>query len=292
MMGKAEGDVRRQDAARPSATRDVTDYYASGSLSVRFYDHLCRISGSLRGDIAFYLERLGCAPKYVLELGCGTGRVALALANAGHRVIGIDLSSPMIDRAKGKLKRLSPEQAERLSFRQGDLLHLELPSTFDAVLLPFFVFNHLDGPGERTQALLNIARHLKDDGFAIIHACLRDRLMNPPTPKQPGATIRFADTGARLEVTWHKAELDEARRMSSRLVDYHHISQDGALLASSSERLVYHWFSDAEVEREAAEAGLQVVEQRTSFGDDAGREAIYILRRSDYKHPKRAHRPP
>jgi hypothetical protein len=185
----------------------------------------------------------------------------------------------MLKRAQAKLKRLPREQADRLRFHAGDLLSLELPAPFDAVLLPFFVFNHMDGRSERTQALRTIARHLEPDGFAVIHACSRERLRNPPPPKQPGAVIRFADSRARLEVTWQPPELDQGRRMSSRLVDYQYFSPDGALLESSSERLVYYWFSHADIEREACQAGLEMVERLTSFRDDAGREAIYILRR-------------
>lgn len=270
------GDEREGDLP---ASRRVTDYYARASLSVRFYDHLCRISRSLRGDIDFYLAQLGPSPSRVLELGCGTGRVALGLAKHGHSVVGVDLAAPMLKRAQAKLKRLPREQADRLCFRLGDLLQLNLPTPFDAVILPFFVLNHLEGPSKRTQALQTIARHLKQDGCAVIHACSRERLVTPPPLKRPGATIRFADTKARLEVTWLPPELDQDRQMSTRLVEYQYFSPDGALLESSSERLVYYWFSDADLGSEALQAGLKVVEQRTSFGNDAGREAIYILRR-------------
>lgn len=261
------------------ASQCVTDYYARASLSVRFYDALCRTSPSVRGDIDFYLAQLGPTPKRVLELGCGTGRVALGLAKQGHSVVGVDLAAPMLKRAQAKLKRLPPEHAGRLSFQRGNVLSAKLPASFDAVFLPFFVFNHLEGRSKRTRGLRTIAHHLTQDGFAVIHACSRERLITQHPPKRPGATIRFADTKARLEVTWHPAELDQDRRMSSRLVEYDYISSDEALLESSSERLVYFWFSHEELEREALQAGLEVVERLTSFTDDEGREAIYILRR-------------
>lgn len=261
------------------ASQSVTDYYARASLSVRFYDALCRTNPSVRGDIDFYLAQLGPTPKRVLELGCGTGRVALSLARHGHSVVGVDLAAPMLQRAQAKLKRLPREHSARLRFQHGDLLNLKLPAPFDAVFLPFYVFNHLDGRRQRAKALRTISRHLKEDGFAVIHACSRERLLTPHRPKRPGVTIRFADTQARLEVTWHAPEFDQGRRMKTRLVEYQYFSPEGALLESSSERLIYCWFPHAEVERAAFQAGLKVVERRTGFGDDAGREAIYILRR-------------
>ena len=66
--------------------------------------------------------------------------------------------------------------------------------------------------------------------------------------------------------------------MRDQLIAYRYLSSDGDLLDSSNERLVYYWFSHAEFERAAREAGLGVIERRTSFRDNAGREAIYILR--------------
>ena len=42
-------------------------------------------------DVAFYVDQCAAAPGPVLELGCGTGRITLALVRAGNTVIGIDL---------------------------------------------------------------------------------------------------------------------------------------------------------------------------------------------------------
>ena len=55
----------------------VGEYYGEGALSVRFYDAVTSIDSSINGDIDFYAELLGSAPGQVLEIGCGTGRVAL-----------------------------------------------------------------------------------------------------------------------------------------------------------------------------------------------------------------------
>ena len=272
------GDSRTSEPA----TQRVTDYYAKASLSVRFYDALCRNSRSLRGDINFYLERLGTTSARVLELGCGTGRVAFGLAQHGHSVVGVDLSAAMLKRAQVKLGRLPCEQGERVRFQRGNLVNLDLKAPFSAVLLPFFVINHLAGRNERVRALQTVARHLEPDGLAVIHACSRERLLASPPLKRPGAVIRFPKSGARLEVTWHPPELDQGRQMRDQLIEYEYFSPDGSLLDSSSERLVYYWFSAAEFEREARQAGLKVVERLSSFTGHTGRDAIYILRHAGF----------
>ncbi len=56
-----------------------------------------------RDDVGFWQAMADAGDGPVLEIGCGTGRVMLALARAGHDVTGLDLSTPMIERARAKL---------------------------------------------------------------------------------------------------------------------------------------------------------------------------------------------
>jgi ubiquinone/menaquinone biosynthesis C-methylase UbiE len=65
-------------------------------------------------DILFYRN---AARKYgdpVLELGCGTGRVTLAIAEAGYRIVGLDISKKMLERAMAKRHALRRETRERV----------------------------------------------------------------------------------------------------------------------------------------------------------------------------------
>ena len=77
--------------ARTEVTRGGKTHYAS-KLSVATYDLFH--SGS--GDVPFYLD---CARRFggpILELGSGTGRVMIPLAEAGYEVVGLDLSPAML----------------------------------------------------------------------------------------------------------------------------------------------------------------------------------------------------
>src|SRR5579863_1321429 len=56
-----------------------------------------------RRDVAFWRGVAGRAQGPVLELGCGTGRISLPLARAGVRLVGIDRSAPMLDRARDQI---------------------------------------------------------------------------------------------------------------------------------------------------------------------------------------------
>src|SRR5437763_5475884 len=78
------------------------------------------------------LSRLaGREPRCVLDVGCGTGFLALRFAELGHAVTGIDLSPQMIDRARKKAE----QTAQQINFRVGDAAALDCADeTFDLVV--------------------------------------------------------------------------------------------------------------------------------------------------------------
>src|SRR3954462_296908 len=79
-------------------------------------------------DVAFLRRHIAAPPAPLLDIPCGAGRHALALARAGYRVTAIDLSEDAIGRARAAAKGLPAD------FRQGDMRSLDLDQLFDAVL--------------------------------------------------------------------------------------------------------------------------------------------------------------
>jgi ubiquinone/menaquinone biosynthesis C-methylase UbiE len=88
-------------------------FYSQSGLHVEVYDAITReVPGG--DDIGFFRRLAETTTGPILELGCGTGRVAVPLAEAGHEVVGIDRSRPMLGRAERRRRSLPPEVRRRL----------------------------------------------------------------------------------------------------------------------------------------------------------------------------------
>lgn len=85
------------------------------------------IEASIKGDVEFDAGLLGSPSRQVLEIGCGAGRVALALAARGYSILGVDLSEPRLRLARAKSRNLVSADLNDISFLQHDILELDLP---------------------------------------------------------------------------------------------------------------------------------------------------------------------
>ena len=119
------------------------------------------------GEIAFYQEMAAEAKRKggaVLEIACGTGRVAIRLAQEGVKVVGFDLSPQMLAVARKKSAGL-----ENMRWVQGDMRSFELGQTFGLVIIPGHAFQNLNSPQDQVACLECIGRHLRPGGVLVVH---------------------------------------------------------------------------------------------------------------------------
>jgi ubiquinone/menaquinone biosynthesis C-methylase UbiE len=107
----------------------------------------------------FYVDLAGREPKSILDMGCGTGRLACQLASCGHRVTGADPAVAMLDVAR---KRHGGGQVHWVQADAGGIL---LTNRFDLIVMTGHAFQKLLTDDEITRALRNFARHLKHAGM-------------------------------------------------------------------------------------------------------------------------------
>jgi SAM-dependent methyltransferase len=95
-------------------------------------------------DIGFYVS-LGrkLRPRKVLELGCGTGRITLPLAQIGFDVVGLDNEPQMLHKAEERRLQSASEIRQRLVFIEGDMRTWAASSDFDLILIPCSSISHV-----------------------------------------------------------------------------------------------------------------------------------------------------
>jgi len=142
-------------------------FYEQSGLNTETYDARTEAvarGGVLQGDVAFYLGLARRAAGPVLEMGCGTGRVAWALADAGHAVLGIDRSLPMLAMAQARRTGASSQACALARFEQGDMLDLPAAARFPLVIAPFRAFQSLLHPADQRRCLEGVRKILSPDG--------------------------------------------------------------------------------------------------------------------------------
>jgi ubiquinone/menaquinone biosynthesis C-methylase UbiE len=116
-----------------------------------------------RRDIAFWKRMASAVEGPILELGCGTGRVALPVAREGATVVGIDRSQPMLDRARKRVTRGRLQSHVKLI--RGDIRHLPFPDrTFPLVMAPYGILQSLLAERDLGKTLDAVARVLTRKG--------------------------------------------------------------------------------------------------------------------------------
>ncbi|MGH2999494.1 MAG: class I SAM-dependent methyltransferase [Gaiellaceae bacterium] len=119
------------------------------------YDGIARLydawSTGVVEDISFYVDEALAAGGPVVELGVGTGRIAIPTALAGVHVIGIDSSAGMLAVCAEQARRAGV--GERVELRQGNLLRPPVEERVPLVTCPFRAYLHLASEEERLTAL-------------------------------------------------------------------------------------------------------------------------------------------
>lgn len=165
-----------------------------------YYDQAYR---RRREDVAFYVGEATRSRRRnsarVLELGAGTGRVAIAMARAGSTVVCLDLMPTMLERAAARIAREPRAVQERLTLKQGDLRSVRLHQRFPLVVAPFNVFMHLYERRDVERALLTVKAHLAPRGRFIFDVMVPDAgaLARDPNRVYRAPAIRWPSDGKR-----------------------------------------------------------------------------------------------
>lgn len=216
--------------------------------------------------VSLLAELAGQGP--ALELGIGTGRVALPLAARGVPVSGIDASREMVSRLRAK-----PGGAD-IPVRIGDFADVDVEGPFSLIYVPFTTLFALDSQGEQIRCLKNVARRLQPGGHFVMDAFVPDpsRFSNQQSVSVP-------------QVGLDQVMLDVGRHdpVHQRIESCHVvISNDGARVYPVSVR--YAW--PAELDAMAQVAGMELLHRYADY-DRSPFQATSARHVSVYRLPDR-----
>jgi SAM-dependent methyltransferase len=182
-----------------SAMSDRDEGYGPSTYGDRIADVYDEIypeaphGGDVSTTVGFLSSFVGTGP--VLELGIGTGRVALPLAAAGVEVHGIDASEAMVDRLRAK------PGGDAITVTIGDFRDFSLDATFTVIYVPFNTFFALLTQDDQVACFRAVARHLASDGVFVMEAFVPD--LARFDRGQRVSAIRVEPDQVWLEVTAH-----------------------------------------------------------------------------------------
>lgn len=137
------------------------------------YDLLAPFYDSINADIDYkawadFFEKIfdkesKARPELVLDLGCGTGKMTLELASRGYDMTGIDLSTEMLDVARG----IAEEAGHDILWLAQDMREFELYGTVDAAVSCLDCINHLTKPSDVKKTFDLVHNYLIPDGIFI-----------------------------------------------------------------------------------------------------------------------------
>ncbi len=118
-----------------------------------------------RGDIAFYKKFAEQQGSPVLELGCGTGRTLIPIAQSGIECFGLDMNRDMLGICETKVRALG---LTNVRLQSASMDEFEYDQKFSMIYIPFRSFQHLLDPDAQMRCLRLVRNHLKPDGLFVL----------------------------------------------------------------------------------------------------------------------------
>lgn len=215
-------------------------------------------------DFPLYFGFAQAADGAILDAACGTGRVAIPLAEAGYLVTGVDSSTEMLSIARAKAEKSA--RGVGVQFVQADIRTVDLGRQYGMALIALSSFQHMLTVNDQRRALERLNAHLKEGGLLVID------LINP-SPEWISAgdgalvhqrTAPYPDSDGRDQLSKYVARVSDFGTQKDHLMlVYDLVSPDGTLRRYNAQmelRFIFRYEAELLLE----ESGFRL---RGVFGD-------------------------
>ncbi len=234
------------------------------------------------GELEFYLDGIDRCGGNVLELGVGTGRIAIPAAAMGHDITGVDLNLPMLDRARQK--SAGAPLAGKLTLIGADMSKIDLPQKeFDLVIIPAHTLALVTDERGQSETLERCAKHLAPEGTLVFN------LFNPSDDLINGnpdetfllGVIEDEEIGVRHVLTGtNDFDTDLQINRCTQVIET--LNSDGETIDREELQVLFRYLHNDQVIAMLEKAGFDVVEVFGNFDgsplDEDSEEMIYVCR--------------
>ena len=226
-------------------------------------------------DITFYL---GVArtlrPRRVLELGCGTGRITLPLADLaekeGFDVVGLDNQPEMLARARQQAANLAPSGRERVKFVLEDMRTWKADTKFDLILVPCGTISHVLSLDDQITLWRTARANLIANGRLLVEvnmpnlATYADSFQVPPrTPLEVDIDTTDETEGTRM-IRRKTTHYESHEQLAQIRFMYEKYDRRGRAVESYLDDFISHVFFPRELKLLFVHTGFEV---ESTFGD-------------------------
>lgn len=262
-------------------------FYEMDGLNVSTYDMRTAedvTNGVLVGDVDFYRGLAHRTGGPVLDLGGGTGRVAIPLAEQGYEVWSLDLSAGMV--REGQARAASSPARDRIHFAVADMRSFSLGErAFGLAIAPFRAFQTLLSVEDQRVCLAAAHEHMRPGAVLALH--LFDPRLDLCTPDSAGPRNRDEGLfphpdGGRVQVTVVERRNDPVRQVLDEDWLFRLLDAAGNVTRTEQETLSMRWTYRYEMRHLLELGGFQVESEASDFHGSPpayGLEQVWTARR-------------
>lgn len=230
-------------------------------------------------DVAMYAGQIRQYGQPVLELGCGTGRLTIPLAQGGIEITGLDISTPLLKHAREKATALGLD----ILWVEADCRNFHLPRKFATVVYPFNAIAHLPDRASIEGCFGRVREHLVDDGRFIIDylnpnpsMLARDPEIHYPVRKfhaphlnadiEASETVSYDRASQQYQTIWHFKNETTGATHSRTIKLRMYFPQELEMLLNYNGFEIEHKYGDHDLAPFTSESRIQILVCKKKLG--------------------------
>lgn len=230
------------------------------------YEQSIEGSPIARQNLPFYLSLYRKAGGPVVEMGVGSGRIAVEAARRGQTVIGIDNSPRMLATCRKRAQEAGV--ADRVRLIQADFRDFALDAPARLITMPFHTICDIGDAGDRRSILARIAAGLAPQGLFVFDHFVFDAEIAARYDNIPHIEAEYSDPETGHDVIFWTCGIYDFEQRQIKVVAWSdELDRDGIVVRRRYRRYTSCWVETDQMRAELNEAGLDVV---AVYGDFQG----------------------